>query len=65
MVNTAATSKDSYLVEKQAVQEIHIADEYSGIEPDPDGGGGQEPEPEMDRLSNIIREFNDRFGNIE
>ena len=31
----------------------------------PPSGGGQKPEPEMERLSNIIREFNDRFGNIE
>ena len=27
--------------------------------------GGQKPEPELDWLSNIIREFNDRFGNIK
>ena len=26
---------------------------------------GAEPEPEMERLSNIIKDFNDRFGNIE
>ena len=25
----------------------------------------QKPEPEMDRLSNIITDFNDRFGNID
>ena len=28
-------------------------------------GGGHKPEAELDRLSNILREFNDRFGNIE
>ncbi len=65
MVDSADTSKVSYRVEKQAVQEIHIADEDSEIDPGPDGEGGQQPEPEMDRLSNIIRESNDRFGNIE
>ena len=37
----------------------------SYIDPVPDGGGGHKPELEMERLSNIIKEFNDRFGNIE
>ncbi len=60
-----AIDMDSYRVEKQAMQEIRLADEDSEIDPVPDGGGGQKPEPEMERLSNIIREFNDRFGNIE
>ena len=60
-----AIDMDSYRVEKQAVQEIRLADEDSEIDPVPDGGGGQKPDPEMERLSNIIREFNDRFGNIE
>jgi len=27
-------------------------------------GGGHKPEPELDRLSNIIKTFNDQFGNI-
>ncbi len=31
----------------------------------PTGSGGQRPEEEMGRLSNILREFNDRFGSIE
>ena len=30
----------------------------------PIGGGGRKPEPVLDRLSNILREFNDQFGNI-
>ncbi len=56
---------DSYRVEKQAVQAIQLADEDAEIGPVPTEGGGQKPELEMDRLSNIVREFNDRFGNIE
>ena len=56
---------DSYRVEKQAVQDIQLADEDAEIGPVPTDGGGQKPEPEMDRLSNIIKDFNDRFGNIE
>ena len=60
-----AIDMDSYRVEKQAVLEIQLADEDAEIEPVSTSGGGQKPEPEMERLSNIIREFNDRFGNIK
>ena len=60
-----AIDMDSYRVEKQAVQDIQLPDEDAEIGPVPTEGGGQKPEPEMDRLSNIIREFNSRFGNIE
>ena len=61
-----AIDMDSYRVEKQAVQEIQLLDEeIVYIDPVPDGGGGHKPELEMERLSNIIKEFNDRFGNIE
>jgi len=35
------------------------------IEPPPPGGGGGGGTPEIDKLSNIIRAFNDMFGNIE
>ena len=60
-----AIDMDSYRVEKQAVQDIQLPDEDAEIGPVPTEGRGQKPEPEMDRLSNIVREFNDRFGNIE
>ena len=60
-----AIDMDSYRVEKQAVQAIQLADEDAEIGPVPTEGSGQKPELEMDRLSNIIRQFNDRFGNIE
>ena len=60
-----AIDMDSYRVEKQAVQDIQLADEDAEIGPVPTEGGGQKPELEMDRLSNIVREFNDRFGNID
>ncbi len=60
-----AIDMDSYRVEKQAVQDIQLPDEDAEIGPVPTEGGGQQPETEMDRLSNILREFNDRFGNIE
>ena len=60
-----AIDMDSYRVEKQAVRDIQLPDEDGEIGPVPTEGGGQKPEPEMDRLSNIIREFNDRFGAID
>ena len=56
---------DSYRVEKQAVQDIQLPDKDAEIDPVPASGGGHTSEAEMDRLSNIIRDFNDRFGNIE
>ena len=31
----------------------------------PTSGGGRKPEPELDRLSNILKAFNDQFGNID
>ena len=60
-----AIDMDSYRVEKQAVQDIQLPDEGAEIGPVPTEGGGQKPEPEMDPLSKIINDFNDRFGNIE
>lgn len=31
----------------------------------PTSGGGRVPEPELDRLSNIVKTFNEQFGNID
>jgi len=59
-----AIDMDSYRVEKQAAQRIQLADQNAEIDPVPADGGGRKAEPEMDRLSNIIRSFNDLFGNI-
>ena len=59
-----AIDMDSYRVEKQATAKIQLPDEDAEIEPTPPGGGGR-PEPEPDRLSNIIINFNERFGGIE
>jgi len=55
---------DSYRVEKQAVVRIQLPDADAEIEPVPTSGGGHIPEPEIDRLSNILKAFNDQFGNI-
>ena len=55
---------DSYRVEKQATMKIQLPDADAEIEPVPTSGGGSKPEPELDRLSNILKTFNDQFGNI-
>jgi type I restriction enzyme, R subunit len=59
-----AIDMDSYRVEKQVTQKLLLADEDHEIEPVPSDGGGRKPEPELDRLSSILRSFNDLFGNI-
>ena len=59
-----AIDMDSYRVEKRAVQQILLSDDNAAIEPVPLSGGGHLPEPELERLSNILREFNDLFGAI-
>ena len=55
---------DSYRVEKQAARQIQLPDTDAEIPPVPSTGGGRRPEPELDWLSNIIKAFNDQFGNI-
>ncbi len=59
-----AIDMDSYRVEKQATMRIALTDADTEIEPVPTTGGGHKPEPELDRLSNIIKAFNEQFGNI-
>jgi type I restriction enzyme R subunit len=56
---------DSYRVEKKAAMRIALPDEDGEIGPVPTTGGGHKPEPELERLSNILKAFNDQFGNIE
>ena len=55
---------DSYRVEKKAAIHVQLADEDAEIKPVPTSGGGSGLEPELDRLSNILKTFNDQFGNI-
>ncbi len=59
-----AIDMDSYRAEKRAVQQIQLADADAMVEPLPAGGGGSMPEPELDLLSNILKTFNDQWGNI-
>jgi type I restriction enzyme R subunit len=55
---------DSYRVEKKAALKIALADADAQIEPVPTESGGSRPEPELDRLSNILKSFNERFGTL-
>ena len=55
---------DSYRVEKRAAVKLQLADADAEIEPVPTTGGGSKPQPQLDRLSNILKVFNDHFGNI-
>jgi type I restriction enzyme, R subunit len=56
---------DSYRVEVRAQRPIPLADAEGEVGPVPTSSGGHKPEPELDRLSNIVRAFNDLFGNVD
>ena len=60
-----AIDLDSYRVEKQAMQKILLPDEDAEIGPVPTSAGGSRPEPELDRLSSILRTFNEHFGDVQ
>jgi len=59
-----AIDMDSYRAEKQAAMKIALADEDAEIEPVPTGGGYRASEPDLDRLSNILKSFNEQFGTL-
>ena len=60
-----AIDMDSYRVEAQASLKMSMDDTDGIIEPAPEGAGGFGGTQDIDKLSNIIRAFNDMFGNIE
>jgi type I restriction enzyme R subunit len=43
---------------------IALADNDAEIEPVPTEARGHRPEPELDRLSNILKAFNEQFGTL-
>jgi type I restriction enzyme R subunit len=55
---------DSYRVEKKQAIKLAATDEDAEIAPVPVEGGGRKPEPELDRLSNILKAFNEQFGTL-
>jgi type I restriction enzyme R subunit len=60
-----AIDMDSYRVEVKSTMTIKLPDQDGTVEPVPTSGGGKMPEPDLDRLSNILKAFNDQFGSIE
>ncbi len=56
---------DSYRVEVRSSLDIVLPDQDAEIGPVPTSGGGRTPEPEVDRLSNILKAFNDQFSHID
>ncbi|GHF79875.1 type I restriction endonuclease subunit R [Deinococcus ficus] len=56
---------DSYRAEKRAVVKLQLADADATLDPVPVSPGGPGSDPELDRLSNIVKVFNDQFGNID
>ena len=55
---------DSYRVEKKAALRLAPPDAEAEIGPIPVEGGGHKAEPELDRLSNILKAFNEHFGTL-
>lgn len=55
---------DSYRAEKRDAQRIQLPDQDAEIGPVPGDSGGGKPAFELERLSNIIKTFNDLFGNV-
>jgi type I restriction enzyme R subunit len=56
---------ESYRAEKLSAMKIVLDDEDGTLDPVPAAGGGHRSDPELERLSAIVRTFNDHFGNIE
>ncbi len=59
-----AIDMGSYRVEKKAAMKIALADTDAGLEPVPTDARGHRPEAELDRLSNILKTFNEQFGTL-
>ncbi len=60
-----AIDVDSYRVEVQSAIKITLPDQPSEISPEPVKTGTVLPEAKMDLLSNIIKTFNELFGNVD
>jgi type I restriction enzyme R subunit len=55
---------ESYRAEKQAAMKIAVPDEDAEIPPVPTSGGGGKSDPELDKLSNIVKTFNEQFATL-
>jgi len=56
---------DSYRVAKQTIQAILLVEDSQELTPTPPEPVGRKYQPNIDFLSNIIQEFNQRFGNVD
>jgi type I restriction enzyme R subunit len=54
---------DSYRAEVQATLAIALPDQDGEVGPVPTSGGGSKQDPELDLLSNIVKAFNELWGN--
>jgi type I restriction enzyme R subunit len=59
-----AIDMDSYRVEKKAAMKLALADADAEIEPMPTDVPGHKSDPDLDRLSNILKKFNEQFGTL-
>jgi type I restriction enzyme, R subunit len=60
-----AIDMDSYRPEVRATISLSLEDKNAELLPAELGTGGEKPEPELEKLSNLIKTFNEQFGNIE
>ena len=56
---------DKYRIVKEEERSIVLENQNTEVAPIPVSTGGGISEPEMDALSNIVKDFNDTYGNIE
>jgi type I restriction enzyme R subunit len=59
-----AIDMDSYRVEKKAAMKLALADADAQIKPLPMEAAAHKSAPELDRLSNILKTFNEHFGTL-
>ncbi|MCF7853523.1 MAG: type I restriction endonuclease subunit R [Candidatus Pacebacteria bacterium] len=57
-----AVDMESYRAEVQTTMNIALEDSDGEVAPIPTGVGVRKPEPELDRLSNILKTFNEQWG---
>lgn len=58
-----AIDMDNYRVDKQVAMKV-LADTDAAIDPSSGDGGGFKSQPELDKLSSILKAFNDSFGTL-
>lgn len=56
---------DKYRIVKEEERRIVLENEDAEVAPVPVGQGTGKPAPEMEALSNIVKDFNEQFGNID